>query len=221
MLRAIVRSPEFWAPAARAAKVKSPFELAVSALRALDADVESPAAVVDWVARMGQPLYQQQAPTGWPDRAAEWVNTGALLARMNFGLELASGELYGVHLDLHAVDPSREAGAVSARPGLERVASPEAALATYAALLLPERDASAAIARLVPMVREPELEQRLLAKPPLATNLGMSMQADARVGYWERPFPDYRRNSIRRPSDASTLARVVGVLVGSPEFQRR
>ena len=129
MLAAPARCPAaVLAPAARAQKVKSPFELAVSALRALGAELSSPAAVVDWVGRMGQPLYAQQAPTGWPDRAQAWVNTGSLLARMNFGLELASGRLPGVVFDLQALADGRQ------------MASPEAALSAYAALLLPERD---------------------------------------------------------------------------------
>jgi hypothetical protein len=210
VLRALVRSPELWSPAARSQKVKSPFELAASALRALDADLQSPAAVVEWVARMGQPLYSQQAPTGWPDRAAAWVNTGSLLARMNFGLELASGRLPGVRFDLDALaGPGRAPTPVDA----------EAALATYAALLLPERRMGAALDALAPLVREAALGDRLAAQAaPAPDGMGMSEQ---RFRRWEEPFPDYRRDRSPRTADASLEARVAGVLLGSPEFQRR
>jgi uncharacterized protein (DUF1800 family) len=99
VIAAIAESPEFWRPAARGAKIKSPFELAASALRALGADVVEPKPVLDWVARMGEPLYAYQAPTGYPDRAEAWVNTGSLLSRMSFGLQLASGRVKGVKVD--------------------------------------------------------------------------------------------------------------------------
>jgi uncharacterized protein (DUF1800 family) len=99
VIAAVAESPEFWRPEARGAKIKSPFELAASALRALGADVTEPKPVLDWVARIGEPLYAYQAPTGYPDRAEAWVNTGALLSRMNFGLQLASGKVKGVKVD--------------------------------------------------------------------------------------------------------------------------
>ena len=218
LLRTLVRSPELWAAAAREQKVKSPFELAASALRALDADLASPAAVVDWVARMGQPLYAQQAPTGWPDRAEAWVNTGSLLARMNFGLELATGRLPGVRFDL-----AKLAGNAPA-------SSPETALATFAARLLPERDLATATERLAALVRESDLEQRLAAQSdatPIAAAMTMNgggpgaTVGEERVGRWEQPFPEYRRDRALRPADSSLQARVAGVLLGSPEFQRR
>jgi uncharacterized protein (DUF1800 family) len=216
VLRALARSPELWAPEARAQKVKSPFELAASALRALDAEVTSPAAVVDWVARMGQPLYRQQAPTGWPDRAEAWVNTGSLLARMNFGLELVSGRLPGVRLDLAAL------------AGAPEPESARTALAAYAALLLPERVDSPALDRLAALVEEPGLSERLAAQDATAASAATGMDmSEQRLGRWEEPFPEYQRqrtlqlSGISAPPDDSLVARVVGVLVGSPEFQRR
>jgi uncharacterized protein (DUF1800 family) len=213
LLRVLVRSPELWSAAAREQKVKSPFELAASALRALAADVTSPAAVVDWVTRMGQPLYAQPAPTGWPDRAEAWVNTGSLLARMNFGLELATSRLAGVRFDLDKL-----AGGAPAE-------SPETALATLAARLLPERDASVELERLAVLVREEDLEARLAAQSGAAAVSTMAMSGAAvgeeRRRRWEQPFPEYRRDRVPGPGDSSLQARVVGVLLGSPEFQRR
>jgi uncharacterized protein (DUF1800 family) len=99
MLRALAASPEFWSRKAVAAKIKSPFELAASALRATGSRIEDPREVLGWIARMGQPLYACQAPTGFPDRAEAWVNAGSLLHRMNFGLQLAAGRIGGVDID--------------------------------------------------------------------------------------------------------------------------
>src|SRR5215211_1913417 len=99
-LRAIFTSPEFNSPEARRAKIKTPFELAASALRTLAAEVEVRPALIQWVARMGEPLYGYQAPTGYPDEASYWVNTGALLERLNFSLALVSNRIPGARVDL-------------------------------------------------------------------------------------------------------------------------
>jgi uncharacterized protein (DUF1800 family) len=99
VVRAIAESPEFWSPETRGAKVKSPFELAASALRALGADVQMPKKTLDWIARLGEPLYSYQPPTGYPDRNEAWMSSGTLLSRLNFGLQLATGKLAGVKVD--------------------------------------------------------------------------------------------------------------------------
>ncbi|HEX9005728.1 MAG TPA: DUF1800 domain-containing protein [Bacteroidota bacterium] len=93
---AIASSNEFWAQARRPEKIKSPLELAVSAVRAAGASVDDPLPLARWIARMGEPLYAYQAPSGYPDRADAWINTGSLMSRMNFGLALASGRIPGV-----------------------------------------------------------------------------------------------------------------------------
>jgi uncharacterized protein (DUF1800 family) len=99
MLAALASSPEFWKRETVGAKIKSPFEVVASALRSTGARVEDPREALEWIAKMGQPLYAAPAPTGYPDRAEAWVNTGALLQRMNFGLELAAGRVRGVEVD--------------------------------------------------------------------------------------------------------------------------
>jgi hypothetical protein len=99
-LRAVFNSPEFNSAEARRAKIKTPFELMVSSLRTLGADVEVRPALIQWVARMGEPLYGYQAPTGYPDVAEYWVNTGALLERLNFSLALVSNRIPGARVDL-------------------------------------------------------------------------------------------------------------------------
>ncbi|HSQ24703.1 MAG TPA: DUF1800 domain-containing protein, partial [Pyrinomonadaceae bacterium] len=86
MLRTIFTSPEFNSASAYRAKVKRPFELAVSAVRTLGADTNGGPQFHQWIARMGQPLYGFQTPNGYSDVAENWVNTGALLERMNFAL---------------------------------------------------------------------------------------------------------------------------------------
>jgi uncharacterized protein (DUF1800 family) len=100
---AIFRSPEFWSREARAAKVKSPFEFVVSALRTTLADVTDASASVQAVRTLGMPLYGCQTPNGYGDTAETWVNTGALLNRMNFALALVDGRLAGARVDLQAL----------------------------------------------------------------------------------------------------------------------
>ncbi|MCB1053914.1 MAG: DUF1800 domain-containing protein [Acidobacteria bacterium] len=206
MLRTLVASPEFWA--ARREKVKSPFELAASALRALDADVEQPRAVVEWVSRMGQPLYAYQAPTGYPDREEFWVNTGSLLNRMNFGLALAAGQIRGLAFDLAALAGGGEPESQSK------------ALETYVPLLLPQRDVGATVTLLEPMVRDPHLAQRVAeaSSPEPTTEALAETSDDLLFGRAEDRAPR-RRAGLESPPSA--VAQVVGVILGSPEFQRR
>ena len=99
---AVLTSPEFVAPEARRAKIKKPFELVASASRAVDAAVDARGGfeLARASARIGEPLYQAQAPTGYADRAEAWVNAGALLARMNFALDLVHQRLPGVRVDV-------------------------------------------------------------------------------------------------------------------------
>jgi uncharacterized protein (DUF1800 family) len=96
VVRTIVTSPEFSAPAYRQVKVKTPFEFVVSAVRASGAEVRDASAMAQRVAQMGMPLYQQQPPTGYKDTAEAWVSTSGLLARLNFALDLAGGRVRGV-----------------------------------------------------------------------------------------------------------------------------
>ena len=100
VLKTMIYSPEFWSRAAYRAKVKTPFELAVSTARSLGANVSVPLPLAQWVGRMGQPIYQCQPPTGYSDKAETWVNTGALLNRLNFALGLATNHVNGAAVDL-------------------------------------------------------------------------------------------------------------------------
>ena len=94
--RTILTSPEFLSPAVYGAKVKTPFEFVVSALRATGASVQNAQALVRTMQQLGMPLYQCQPPTGYKDTADAWVNSGAIVSRMNFSLALASNKLSGI-----------------------------------------------------------------------------------------------------------------------------
>lgn len=107
MLRAIFNSPEFNSPATYRAKVKTPFELVASSIRALGAETEGGLPLLRAVAEMGEPLYLCQPPTGYSDVAEAWVSTGALVNRLNFGLSLASNRLPGTRVDLEFLAPGK------------------------------------------------------------------------------------------------------------------
>jgi uncharacterized protein (DUF1800 family) len=105
MLRTIFESPEFSSEDAYRAKIKKPFEFVASAVRALggSTDAQGGMALARASAEIGEPLYQAQPPTGYADRGEVWVNAGALLARMNFALGLASGRYPHVRVELPAL----------------------------------------------------------------------------------------------------------------------
>ena len=163
VLRTMVYDPAFWKKSISHEKIKSPFEMVISAVRATNAQIIQPFQLFNWCTKMGQRFYYYQAPTGFPDRASNWINTGALLNRMNFGLAFASQKIPGVRMDLAALNNYHE---------------PESAidaLTVYSNILLPQRDHSANIKRLIPNVQ----------------------------------------------STQNMLSQVVGIIIGSPEFQRK
>jgi uncharacterized protein (DUF1800 family) len=231
MLRTLVQSPEFWSRDAVGAKVKSPFELAVSAVRAAGAHVEEPRALLAWISRMGEPLYAYQAPTGYPDRADAWVNTGSLLNRMNFGLQFAAQRIAGLDMDLPALRDGHEPE------------SREEALRVYAALMLPGRDLGTTIRMLTPMVSDPGLVHRIdEAAPKAAASTAAAVAAAAARGEEGTMAPAVSRGGggagdggggggrrrqgelvrAARPQHPPTpVEQVVGLILGSPEFQRR
>jgi uncharacterized protein (DUF1800 family) len=100
VLKTMIYSPEFWSKEAYRAKIKTPFELVASTARALNSNVEVSLPLALWVGRMGEPLFLCQPPTGYSDKSQAWVNTGALLNRLNFSLAFASGHLPGANVDL-------------------------------------------------------------------------------------------------------------------------
>ena len=93
--RTILTSPEFRAADSVDAKMKTPFEFLVSALRETGADVQDALPIVRTLQQLGMPLYQCQPPTGYKDTADAWVNTGALVDRMNFAVRLSNNRFNG------------------------------------------------------------------------------------------------------------------------------
>jgi uncharacterized protein (DUF1800 family) len=108
-VKAVIDSPEFWDPKYYQAKVKSPFEYAISAVRAIDGQVTDATPIARELQKIGEPLYGAQPPTGYSDKADVWVNTGALLNRLNFALALAANKMPGVRSDVVALIPAEAA----------------------------------------------------------------------------------------------------------------
>lgn len=177
VLRTIITSPEFFSARSFRAKLKTPFEVVVSALRALDAAPDPSQRTAQFVTQLGQPIYGRQTPDGWPDVASEWMGAGAILNRINFGLAVGANRLPGAR--------------ATAFPGAEqlRTASREAQVDGVISVFLGGRVS-------------PETREILLTgRNPLQTG-------NATDG--ERAIPPLQG-----------LAQLVGLAIGSPEFQRR
>jgi len=206
VLLTMVSAPEFWNAAAIRQKTKSPFELTISAVRSLQATINQPYQLFNWITKMGEKKYYYLAPTGFPDKGQYWINTGALLNRMNFGLALAAGRIPGVTVDLIALNHHHEPE------------SAENALVTYSKLILPERNLDQTIKRLTPMLNDPEL----IKKVEIASQ--KTVPADASiVSNPQQTQPNMASVNKKNPTgtNSTMLAQVVGVIIGSPEFQRR
>jgi uncharacterized protein (DUF1800 family) len=175
VLRTLFHSPEFWAADAYRAKMKTPLEFVASAARASGADIQNALPLVAALSRMGMPLYAMQPPTGYSMKADAWVNSSALLNRMNFALQLNSGKLPGTSLDpqamIHGPAP----------------ADSEAALSRLEHSILAGDVSPQTHAVLEKQLSDPKISQRRLDDPDKKPNYGA----------------------------------IVGLIMGSPEFQRR
>ncbi len=100
--KTMLASNEFWAAESYRAKIKTPFEMTVSAARALGAETNGSPQFHKWVQQMGEGLFLAQPPTGYADTAETWVNTGALLGRMNFALALSGNKIFGTNVNFPA-----------------------------------------------------------------------------------------------------------------------
>ena len=108
VLKTMINAPEFWSEDAYRAKVKTPLEFVASAVRATGADIQKPQPLVETLRKMGMPLYGMQPPTGYSEKAEKWVNSAALLDRMNFGLALGTGRMRGTNIDLNGLSKGQE-----------------------------------------------------------------------------------------------------------------
>ena len=175
VLRTMIYSPEFWSKEAYRAKVKTPFELVASTARAVDADVSISLPLTQWVGRMGEPLFLCQPPTGYSDKAATWVNTGALLNRLNFALSIAADHLPGAKVELGPVF------------GEDATSDPEMALSRSIDLFLDGQIDWSTRQTLEARLGDPQILQASLDDPVKQVNEGL----------------------------------LAGLVLGTPEFQRR
>ena len=204
VMRALVQDPAFWAaatagPDGARSKVKTPFEYVVSALRATGADVRGTRGLTPMLKALGEPLYHAEAPTGFPDHAEAWVNAGLLLGRMDFALRLARGEVRQVRVDPYALTGGRQPE------------SAEAALAEFAAALLPGRDLASTLDLLAPIVREPSFAERV----------GAAARAEPADGGRLDDGGAFADDRTPAQQAEDTAQFVVGVVLGAPAFQRQ
>jgi hypothetical protein len=209
VVRTIVTSQEFFATAAYRAKVKSPFELVVSALRAMNATPDVTPRSAQVVARLGQPLFLHQAPNGWPERGDAWINTGAILNRINFGLAMASGALPGAR-------PERwtRYGELAAAP---RPAQVDAVISGFLGGEASVETRGVLLAGVNPLLGE------CAGAPGAGRNSGCestasdtSLMEDDMV-----PVGRDRRDPLSRTVNLDGLKEIIGLALGAPEFQRR
>ena len=100
-VKAVIDSREFWNAKERE---KSPFEYVISALRAVNATVDNPLPIARALQQIGEPLYGAQPPTGYSEKGESWINSGALMNRLNFAVALAKNQLPGVHAAIADAD---------------------------------------------------------------------------------------------------------------------
>jgi uncharacterized protein (DUF1800 family) len=181
VLRTMFHAPEFWSRDAYRAKVKTPFEFVVSAVRATGAQLDNPFVVAQALNKMGMPLYGMQPPTGYSMKADAWVNSAALLNRMNFALGLGTGRMPGVTMD---------GAQVMGNNGQPH--DPQQTLAILEAKLLGGDVSQQTHQTLTKQISDPQVT-------------GVSMT-------------EISRGSTSAGSNAGVIA---GLILGSPEFQRR
>ncbi|MEO8726774.1 MAG: DUF1800 domain-containing protein [Acidobacteriaceae bacterium] len=212
VLRTMYKSPEFWSKDAYRAKVKTPLEFVVSALRATSADVTNAQPLAQQLNKMGMPLYGVQPPTGYPMTADAWVNSAALLARFNFSLALASGKIQGVTIDSQALDQniSSDASADSLATLEARLSNGELSAQSHAVIEKELADPSFA-ARAATAANDAALNSHFD---------GEDTGEDFLAGGAKPHLPRPQRANVNLPvTSRESLA--IGLILGSPEFQRR
>jgi uncharacterized protein (DUF1800 family) len=155
VMKTMLNSKEFWSQGAYRAKLKSPFEMVASSARALDAHVIDGWGLANQVGKLGQPLYRKLEPTGYSNLSSEWINSAALLGRMNFALQLAQNHVESVKVDVSRFgnDPSAVAKIL-----MFRAMSPETRAAIEKALEDKKQKNPAIIAALV--IGSPDFQKR-------------------------------------------------------------
>jgi uncharacterized protein (DUF1800 family) len=204
VVRTIVTSPEFFSRAAFRSKVKSPFEVTVSALRALDAEADTTPFSASLVGRLGQPLYGHQAPNGWPETGAAWINTGAILNRINLGIVVASGRVPGA--------PLRGWAPFATLTRAPRAVQVDSVIAAFLAGRASPETREILASGNNPLMARATADSVMLDTDPPAGD-GMVERA--------RPGRGGRQGGFQRLPQLTGLPQVIGLALGSPEFQRR
>jgi len=206
VVRTIVTSSELFSRRAFHSKVKSPFEVVASAMRALNAQPDPTPGTAQAIAFLGQPIYGHQAPNGYPETGDAWMNTGAILNRINFGMSVAANRIPGFNLaSLPGIDSLRNA------PRQKQVDAVIALL--LAGSVSPDT-------RAVLMKGENPLAASAAANP-LDMTAAPSIAGDM-MPMADGPRPAKRLARGLAPVPQLTgVAQIVGLALGSPEFQRR
>jgi uncharacterized protein (DUF1800 family) len=211
VLRAMFNSPEFWAPEVYRAKVKTPLEFVVSAVRASDAEVTNALPLVQSLDKLGMPLYGMQTPNGYSWMAEPWVSTGALVSRMNFALVLSGNRIAGVQTDWTRLigGKSSVVKASLATDEMGTVAAKEKRLET---VLLGQPVSDRTRATVLQQFEDTKAQQEAEKNFPIRAT---EQEPMAGVLYAGGPTP------LVRPPQDRQAAVMAGLLLGSPEFQRR
>jgi uncharacterized protein (DUF1800 family) len=224
VVRSIVTSPEFFSERAYHSKVKSPFEVVVSTARALDATPDSTVRTALAVAYLGEPVFGHRDPNGWPETGDAWMNTGAILNRINFGLAVAANRLPGANMHtLPGIDSlvnaprTTQVDAVVATL-LEGAASPD----TRKILMSGEHPLAASAAS----VAQGAANGSVASNDATMDEASMANTPRVKGGGKLQGMPGLQRALARNPiagpvPQLSGLAQMVGFALGSPEFQRR
>ena len=224
VVRTIVTSPEFFSRAAYRAKVKTPFEVVASALRAVNAQPDPTPRTAGIVAQLGEQIFGRQTPDGWPDRGDAWINTGAILNRINFGLQLAGGRVPGASLanwpytaTLQTASRDKQVDGV-----VDAILGGEVSHITRTVLLTGEN----------PMLKKAQNDSLTgnaggnMVSNSMVPPAGPGGRGRGRAGGPPPPPPGGGRGAapppgLNRPVNLTGLPQIVGLALGAPEFQRR
>jgi hypothetical protein len=220
VLRTMFNSPEFWAPEVYRAKVKTPLEFVASAVRASNADVVNAIPLMQALDRLGMPLYGMQTPNGYSWVAEPWVSASALVSRMNFALVLSGNRLSGTRTDwieyLGAASSSNVAmKAVGMSPG----GSDETAMAkekSLEGLLMGQPVSDRTRETVLQQFQDTRAQQDAERNFPIKAS-DPEMLAGALPG-GSMAMQEDRPKFAPMDQHAAIMA---GLLLGSPEFQRR
>lgn len=197
-LKALFTDKEFFAPQNFRAKIKTPFELAVSSIRTLGGETTANPAMLAMLTKLGEVPYNYQAPTGYPDTAEDWVNTGALLERLNFAVAISSNRIPGTRVDLSSFDAKDKSKT------LDRAL----------ALILDGQVSPATRATLLKQMEQPLPDVKAGGNPEeMAPDMAMTGKGNGKGLN--------RQARLLDPTGNPEVFKAVSLVLGTPEFQRQ